>query len=359
MRFEATGVHVRRAGVLLEAGPRAVGRGGRRAEAVEVGLHAAKTDAAAPSCGGRGPARPSVPSAAVGTTAFERQTTVEPRAGGGGRYQVAMTDRWNAPVLPHGGVVTAIGLRAMEAELALPDQTLRAVNTVFAGQVRPGPLEIDVTVLRRGRTMSQLTANVRNAGEDAGHVATAVFGGPRHGFEFTDLPMPEVAPPSACRSFRDPLPEGVPVFRTSTYWENVESRMALGNPPWAEWVPTTSERAYWYRFDEPPVGDDGAWDPLALVALCDTMPGAVGERMGPGMPVWFGPSADLTVHVLGRAHSEWLLAGNRARHAGDGYASVEIELWDPAVGLVAYATQVMFFSFPDGPPAPEQRRPPA
>jgi len=49
---------------------------------------------------------------------------------------------------------------------------------------------------------------------------------------------------------------------------------------------------------------------------------------------------------------------NRARHAGDGYASVEMELWDPAHGLVAYATQMMFFSFPDGPPAPERLRPP-
>jgi hypothetical protein len=28
-------------------------------------------------------------------------------------------------------------------------------------------------------------------------------------------------------------------------------------------------------------------------------------------------------------------------------------LWDPdpAIGLVAYGTQMMFFSFPDGPPA--------
>ena len=62
--------------------------------------------------------------------------------------------------------------------------------------------------------------------------------------------------------------------------------------------------------------------------------------MGPGLPMWFGPSADLTVHVLGRATSQWLLAHNRARHAGDGYASVEMELWDPGCGLVAYATQI-------------------
>jgi len=64
------------------------------------------------------------------------------------------------------------------------------------------------------------------------------------------------------------------------------------------------------------------------------------------------------VHILGPASSPWLLASNRARYAGDGYASVEMELWDPGRGLVAYATQMMFFSFPDGPPSAEQRHPP-
>ncbi len=52
--------------------------------------------------------------------------------------------------------------------------------------------------------------------------------------------------------------------------------------------------------------------------------------MGPGLPPWFGPSADLTVHILGTASSPWLLGHNRVRHAGDGYASEEMELWDPA-----------------------------
>jgi hypothetical protein len=39
---------------------------------------------------------------------------------------------------------------------------------------------------------------------------------------------------------------------------------------------------------------------------------------------------------------------NRARYAGDGYVSVENELWDPECGLVAYATeaQVVQFSSP-------------
>ncbi len=272
------------------------------------------------------------------STAFALQTTPEPFPDSAGRYRAMVSDRWNAPVLPHGGVITALALRAIAAELGTPDEPLRSVTTVFAAQVPPGPVDIDVTVLRRGRTMSQATATVRPAGATSGHTSLAVFGSGRPGFEFTDVIVPAVPPPEQCPSFRDPLPEGVTGFPAASFWDRVESRPAIGHAPWDDWEPTSSERVYWYRFDEPPIDDTGEWDPLALVALCDTMPGAVGERMGPGMPMWFGPSADLTVHILGRATSPWLLGHNRARHAGDGYASVEMELWDPEHGLVAYIT---------------------
>jgi acyl-CoA thioesterase len=291
-------------------------------------------------------------------TPFALQTAVEAHPQGGGRYRAVVSDQWDAPVLPHGGIITAMALRAMAAELAVPDEVLRSVTTVFAAQVPPGPVDIDVTVLRRGRTMSQAIATVHASGESSGHTAIAVFGGTRRGFEFTELRCPRVAPPEQCPSFRDPLPEGVTGFPPASFWQRVESRVAIGHAPWDDWAPVSSERAYWYRFDDPPVNDDGEWDPLAVVTLCDTMPGAVGERMGPGMPAWFGPSADLTVHVLGRATSEWLLAHNRAQHAGDGYASVEMELWDPGRGLVACATQMMFFSFPDGIPPGTRLTPP-
>jgi acyl-CoA thioesterase len=247
----------------------------------------------------------------------------------------------------------------MQAELAAPEQRLRSVTAVFAAPVTAGPVEIDVTVLRRGRSLSQVQAVVRNVGETAGHTAIAVFGGVRPGFEFTDLAPPVVPPPEASYSFRDPPPPGFERRVPFPYWDHVEGRVAVGHAPWEEWVPTSSERVYWYRFDEPPLTDDGLLDPCAVVTLCDTMPGAIGERMGPGMPFWLPPSADLTIHVFGAAGPGWLLSHNRARWAGDGYASAEMTLWDPARGLVAYATQVMLFLFPDGPPTPAQRRPPA
>ena len=63
------------------------------------------------------------------------------------------------------------------------------------------------------------------------------------------------------------------------------------------------------------------------------------------------------MHVLGNAVSDWVYLRNRARWAGDGYASVEIEAWDPAVGLVAYATQMMIFTFFGDPPEGHHRLP--
>jgi acyl-CoA thioesterase len=119
-------------------------------------------------------------------------------------------------------------------------------------------------------------------------------------------------------------------------------------------VPDRSDCAVWYRWDEPPRLPDGTLDPLALLTLCDTMPSSMRERMGPGQPAnWWAPSTDLTVHLLGESRSEWVLAHVRAHRAGEGYGSGELALWDPESGLVAHATQVMFFTFPE-PPTPDQ-----
>jgi acyl-CoA thioesterase len=288
---------------------------------------------------------------------FSRHTVVVADRSRPGRWHADIPPIWGAPTFPQGGMVSAVAVRAMAAALGAPEQRLRSVTTVFAAPVAAGAMEIDVTVLRRGRSMSQLTATVRNVGEDAGHTSIAVFGSSRPGFEFTDLRPPEVLQPERSVSFRD-MPANFVRRVEFPYWNQVEGRIALGHPWWEEWKPSaSSDRVYWYRFDDPPLVDGGVLDPAAVVTLCDTMPGAVGERMGSGLPYWLPPSTDLTIHVLGDAGPGWLLSHNRARWAGDGYASVEMSLWDPGRGLVAYATQVMYFVFPDGPPPPAERSP--
>jgi acyl-CoA thioesterase len=270
-------------------------------------------------------------------------------AAGEGRYAASISEAWSLVEVPQGGIVAAIAARTMEVALGRPEQSLRSLSAVFAGKVAGGPVEIDVEVLRQGRSMSQLSATVRNPGAPAGLTAVAVFGAPRRGFGFTDLVMPDVPGPDGLRSFRDPLPDGVEFEFTRPpmpFWEEIiENRPAIGRPPWEPHEDGPAEAVYWYRIDDPPLTADGSLDPLAALVVCDTMPGAVGQKLGPAEN-WFGPSADFTIHVLESARPGWLLGHNRARHAGDGYASVEMALWDPSgPTLVAYATQVMFFAF--------------
>jgi len=277
---------------------------------------------------------------------------------GESRYRVVLDPSWNLARVPQGGVVTALAVRAMADVVDNPDQTLRSAHSVFVAQVPHGPLDIDVEILRRGHSMSHVRAEVRAAGSEFGHLTTAVFGAPRRGFEFTDLEPPtQIVPPSQCRSFRAPLsPQaGWAGFVALPFWErHVEGAGMLGHAPWEEYEPARAEHGTWYRMDDPPWLEDGTLDPLALVVFADTMPGAVAEKVGRAeRSRWFGPSVDLTFHLLGDCRSEWVLAHNLARHAGDGYASIDMALWDcgpDGTGpprLVAYATQVMFFAFSD------------
>src|ERR1700749_470711 len=74
-------------------------------------------------------------------------------------------------------------------------------------------------------------------------------------------------------------------------------------------------------------------------------PNARMRRRASGSP-GSAPSADLPVHLLEPLRTEWLLAHDRACWADDGWASAESVLWDENGTLVAYATQMMLFTYP-------------
>jgi acyl-CoA thioesterase len=272
--------------------------------------------------------------------------------GRSGCFTTTVSHPWMLVVVPQGGIVAAIAAKAMERVLGDPSQTLRTFTSVFAGQVAAGPVEIEVQVLRRGRSMSQLQATVRNRDATAGLTAIAAFGTSRRGYDFVELTMPATEPPEQLRGYRDPLPEGIDFeFERPLlpFWEEVvECRPAMGRPPWEPFEEGPAEMGYWMRIDHPPLLPDGRVDPVAALVVCDTMPGAVFQKLGPDTDNWFGPSVDLTMHVFGAPRPGWLFGHNTARFAGDGYASVDMALWDPNDGaprLVAYATQLMFFAF--------------
>ena len=50
-------------------------------------------------------------------TAFQAQLAVEADDGRPGRYRAVIAAEWNCPLVPHGGLVTAVAASAMRAEL--------------------------------------------------------------------------------------------------------------------------------------------------------------------------------------------------------------------------------------------------
>ena len=260
------------------------------------------------------------------------------------RYAATLDHSWDLVAVPQGGIVASLALRAAEREVADPAQQLRTCTTLFAGQVGAGDLVIDVQVLRRGRSATQVVSTIRNDGSEAGATVAAVFGSRRRGPTFVDIAPPDVKGPNDCPSYREPRPDGVEV-EPLPFWSRVEGRAALGHAPWEAYEPSSSDVASWYRFDDAPRLDDGSLDPLAVLTLADRMPGCISERIGRGGDPWFAPSADLTVHLFEPLKTDWVLAHDRARWADDGWASAESTLWAQDGTLVAYATQMMLFTY--------------
>lgn len=271
---------------------------------------------------------------------FVADTAVE-RAGDG-LYRCVLPERWNAALYPMGGVTSALALRAMEAALGHPTQRLRSATVAFVSPVPAGAIEIRTAPLREGKRMSQLEATLRAAAShEVGLAALASFGEVREGFAFTDAEPPEAPAPERCPAPSEPPPE----FRRwrAPFFEQVEFRPVRMNPPWAsDWEGGRAEAVRWMRYRRAPRLADGSLDPLALVALSDTMPPAIGQRLGPGHPFFYAPSCDLTVHVFESTREEWLLVRSRCRLAADGYASAESEIWDARGRLLVWAAQLMY-----------------
>ena len=267
------------------------------------------------------------------------------QSAGDGRYLCDLSGRWNAAVYPFGGVAVAIALRAAQAELGRSQQRLRTATTVFVSPVPEGKLEIDVARLRTGKQMSQLQVSARAAGSsDGGLTLLAAFGSEREGFTFVDSEPPAADEPEKYGPPLDP-PEGFQRWR-STFFEQIDTRPVRMNPPWkTDWTPDRAEAVRWMRYRHAPRLADGTLDPLALVALSDTMPPAIMQKLGPGNRPFFAPSVDLTVHCFGGTSDEWLLVRSRCRQAGVGYASASCEIWSRDRRLLVYATQIMLLRF--------------
>lgn len=126
----------------------------------------------------------------------------------------------------------------------------------------------------------------------------------------------------------------------------METRAAVGHAPWESFEPAAADRAMWFRFDEQPIGEDGMPDPLALVVFADLMPGAAGEKIRRLTAAVVRTERRPHIPPVRPVPAGVGAGAQPGSQADDGYSSAEMSLWD-GDRLVAYATQIFFFTFLD------------
>lgn len=285
-------------------------------------------------------------------------TAVRPDPETPGRYHIDLPGHWDY-LLPSGGVVMTAALRAVEAELGDPLQRLASATTIFCTPLRPTALVADVTVLRRGKSASQVRVALRHrdarpdpeddTDNSRGLELTATFVRDRKGPD-----VRAVAPPRV-RSLADALPveDGAPnnPHTRFRFYHQLESKIADGDRFWTpELTAGPARYARWFRYKTPQRDAQGRLDRLALPPIIDTMPTALHRAIGPGDYRFYAPSLDLTTYVVDDTEREWLLVTSTLRRAHLGYAIADTEVWDDEGRFLAYGAQSMWIHSLSGEP---------
>jgi acyl-CoA thioesterase len=242
---------------------------------------------------------------------------------------------------PNGGYVAAVVLRAMQDAVGDAGRAPRSLTVHYVAPPAEGPCEIDVTVERAGRSLSTLSARLRQ-GHRLRALALGAFSAPwRTGLALHHARMPAAAPPEAT----PPMPprEGGELALHGRY----EYRWALGGAPFSS-APEAVVGG-WIRLRDPhPV------DAAVAAAITDAWPPTIMPVLGPDLIASGFPTLDLTIHfrtalpLADAAAGDWTLAVFRAREVRDGFFEEDGELWSRDGRLLVHSRQLAVVTSPRG-----------
>jgi acyl-CoA thioesterase len=269
-------------------------------------------------------------------TEFDRATAVAPL--GDGAWSADCDPGFWVVRGPNGGYLAALVLRAMVAELDDPAREPRSLTCHYLRPPANGPVRVDVTVERSGRSTSSLTARLTQDGRLC-VVALGAFALDGPGPDEYAAARPSAPPPEAVAPLAE-APGRPPIF------ERFEVRPAVGQAPF-----TGSEEAVtggWLRLAEP-----RPLDAVALAMYADAWMPSPYVRLS--APVT-APTIDLTVHFRApRAAAalppdEPVLAVFRSTTAAGGFFEEDGELWTRDGVLLAHSRQLALLTTRDADP---------
>lgn len=249
--------------------------------------------------------------------------------GGSGRWTGELMEGWDIFGITNGGYVMAMTTRAMEAESG--GRTLISATGNFVNPATPGRVDLDVQVLKEGRSLSTVRTTVSRDGKDLVHV-TGVYedaGRPKHQGDVVLGSPPEMPGPSECvlavPAEDAPIPPpftGMVEMRAVP--EDLESiGVGSGGP---------IRSRGWLRLK-----DGESFDAHAVVMAADAFPPAI---FFSDLGVGWTPTVDLTVQVREPDPTGWLACQFTTRFVTDGLLEEDGEIWDQSGSLIALSRQL-------------------
>lgn len=250
-------------------------------------------------------------------------------AGGPGHWKGNLEEGWDILGVTNGGYTMSIAARAMGAEL--DGRRLISITGSFVNPAGAGPIEIDVDVLKQGRSLSTARATITKDDRDIVYV-TGVYSDPERPIHDTDVVLgspPDLPDPDDCFRVEPATDAPFPPPVTG----KIDLRIHPDDVGWATGEPHGKPLVRgWFRLrDGEPLGE------AAIVFATDALPPAI---FNADTDVGWTPTVDLTVQVRNPEPSGWLASQMSSRFITSGMLEEDGEIWDESGTLVALSRQL-------------------
>jgi acyl-CoA thioesterase len=256
---------------------------------------------------------------------FDLATAVVPSGDG---FTATIDPGWTIGSRPNGGYMLALATRAALAVGAQPHPL--AVSAHFITPPSLGPADLDVRVLRSGRSVVNTRVTLLQEGQP--RLEALVSSGRLERDERPDWAAeaepPDLAPVEECVRGQTELPGGIRV----AILEHLDIRLDPSTVGWLKGDPSGElQMLGWVRFT-----DNRPPDPLALLQVVDALPPASFEL---GITRW-APTVEMSVYVRALPADGWLRCAVRGKLLQGGWFDEEAEVWDEHGRLVAQSRQL-------------------
>jgi acyl-CoA thioesterase len=247
----------------------------------------------------------------------------------GDDFEADLSDGWLVGGGLNGGyLLSVLGHALSQVVPDKPDPI--ALSAYYLSAARPGPASVRPRVVRDGRSVATLAADLQQ-GSDSRITVLATYG---------DLAaVPDDVRTTALPPDLPPLAECVPnteapeeIRRFAPLMSRFDMRFDPRHVGWAVGKPSgRGELQAWFRLNE-----EREPDPISLLTVLDALPPVTFDL---GLFGW-APTLELTAHVRARPAPGWLRVRHATRNVAGGMFEEDCEVWDSSDRLVAQSRQL-------------------